>query len=78
MAGRYLRRINRDGTKAPPTYADRVKRIYPRAACEVVEDAYCILANNGTGNVLAHSDVDQLDAWKRAAAAINPPRRATV
>jgi hypothetical protein len=74
---RGFRRYNDDGTRAPPTYQDRVKRIYPRATCVAEGDGWEILANNGTGNVLARSDVTPLDAWKRAAAAIQPPRGPT-
>ena len=75
---RGFRRFNDDGTRAPPTYQDRVKRIYPAARCVDAGDGWEIIANNGTGNVLAVSDVTPLDAWKRAAAAVAPPRKPTI
>lgn len=65
--------------RPPLTYEQKVKRIYPSALmCEDhAEKTYNIMAMNGTGNIIGSSLLDPLDAWKRAAAAVEPPRGPT-
>ena len=59
-------------------YADKVKRVYPRASVHFddMEGTYEVLANNGTGNTLSSSKVGETDAWKRACAMIESQQRA--
>lgn len=65
----------------PPTYDQKVRRIYPSATCMDeggFSAEYVVFANNGSGNVLAVSKLSAFDAWKRAAAVVEPPKRATI
>jgi hypothetical protein len=68
---------DRSNDKPRRTYKQRVLYVYPKAACIENEGIYEIYANNGTGNVIAASETDEQDAWRRAITAISS-QRATV
>lgn len=52
------------------SWKEKVRRFYPAAKCDAFEHEttpeFCIMANNGTGNVLAVSTLTEDDAWRRA------------
>lgn len=51
------------------TWQEKVRRFYPGAKCiegTSIVPGFAIMANNGTGNILAVSQLTEDDAWRRA------------